>query len=154
MSYSDIAAMVDDWDLRMRLIACAAQEQPDDPIAFAEANIWRICAQPGWSDSWAKVANAIANDPDYKPGADEKVISDAKILSGMQKVIKDLTSTVTAKSRAMTDDVAAQQQAEDDRHFARQVRMREWELEHMPEPPTLTFPAPPDPAPPDPTEES
>jgi hypothetical protein len=132
MSYANIAAMVEDWDLRMRLIACAAQEQADGPVLFVEDNIWRICAQPGWDAAWASALVTHADDEDYRPGADEGVIPDAKILSGVQKVIKDQRTTVVASARSVEDANAARLQAEDDREFARHVRMREWELAHQP----------------------
>jgi hypothetical protein len=124
--------MVEDWELRMRLVACAAQEQHDSPVGFVEDNIWRICAQPGFTKAWGKTATATANDPDYKPGGDEGVISDAMIQAGVQKVIADLSVKATARTQSVEDENVARLQAEDDREFARQTRLRQWDLDHQP----------------------
>ena len=132
MSYADVAAMVEDWELRMRLVACAAVEQQEAPVTFVEENIWRICAQPGFTKAWGKTATATANDPDYKPGGDESVISDAMILAAVSKLTGDLQAKAMAKSRTVADDNEARMQAEDDRDFRRHTRMREWELAHQP----------------------
>jgi hypothetical protein len=134
MSYADIAAMVEDWELRMRLVACAAQEQHDAPVSFVEDNIWRICAHPGFTKAWGKTATATANDPDYKPGGDESVISDAMIQAGVQRVLGDLQTKVTMSARAVEDDTAARLDAEEEREFRRHVRIRQWEIENTPGP--------------------
>ena len=132
MSYADVAAMVEDWELRMRLVACAAMEQQETPATFVEENIWRICAQPGFAKAWGKTATATANDPDYKPGGDESVISDAMILAAVGKLLGDLETKAAQQSRTVQDSEAARMQAEDDRDFRRHTRMREWELAHQP----------------------
>lgn len=132
MSYADIAAMVEDWELRMRLVACAAIEQHDAPVPFVEENIWRVCAQLGWNEAWGKALASHADDEDYKPGADHGVISDAMILSGTRKVIGDLETKAAVSARAVTKDNDARIQAEDDREFARQTRLRKWEIDHQP----------------------
>lgn len=131
MSYTDVAAMVEDWELRMRLIACAAIEQQEAPVAFVEENIWRICAQPDFAKAWGRVADAVANDEGYKPGADESVVSDAMILAAMHRLVVDLEVSAATRSRSVADDTTARLQAEDERVFANHVRMRLWDLAHQ-----------------------
>jgi hypothetical protein len=95
-----------------------------------EEHIWRICAQPGWHEAWAKVADAAANDEGYKPGADESVLTDALIQAGIRKVIEDLVSKAVAQARTVEDNNTARIQAEDEREFARHVRLRQWEMDN------------------------
>lgn len=83
MSYWDISLMATDGDLTARMIACAAQEQSEDPYQWVAANGISVCAQPGWSEAWA---SALAGGNE-SPGRDESVITDGMILSGVQAVI-------------------------------------------------------------------
>jgi hypothetical protein len=137
MSYSDIAAMVEDWDLRLRLMACASQEQHDDPGKFLDEHVWRICSQPGWDAAWASALASHADDPEYHPGADNAVITDGMILSGTQAVISDVSAHEAQVAKATlavsTTKTVTAQQLEADANFEMYVRQREWDLAHMPQ---------------------
>jgi len=84
MGYKTVAVMSDDFALRQRLIAAAAQENIDDPVAWVELYRWEIAAQPGWDAAWDSALAADPPNPD--PGNDESVITDGMILSGVQQV--------------------------------------------------------------------
>lgn len=70
-----------------RVAQCAAQQDRDDPDAWAHQNRREWAAAPGWEDAWA---SALASHPPvdgeepYDPGADEAVITDSMILSQVQ----------------------------------------------------------------------
>lgn len=53
-----------------------------DQWALVNARIW--AAAPGWDDAWASAEATYANNPNYDPGLDEAVITDAMILSQVQ----------------------------------------------------------------------
>lgn len=102
MSYQDIVSMAENRDLWMRLVACAAQEQPDDPIQWVETHVFKLCAQPSWDTAWA---SAAANNVE-SPGKDASVITDAMILSGTQAVLGIVAQQVQqqqAEVQAQTD---------------------------------------------------
>jgi len=82
MGYKTVAVMSDDYPLRQRLIAAAAQENIEDPVFWVEKYRWEIASQPGWDAAWD---SAIANGIEF-PGNDESVITDGMILSGTQAV--------------------------------------------------------------------
>jgi hypothetical protein len=129
MSYADVVAMVADWDLRMRIVACAAAEQDEGALAFVEDNIWRICSSEGWDAAWAK---AVADGTD-DPGEHETVISDAAIKSA----VLDVVHRNEAKSRLAEAEAehvrTLRLDAEQERQFRIHTRMREWDNEHPPQ---------------------
>lgn len=130
MSYSDIVAMVGDWDLRMRIVACVAAEQDDGVLGFVEDNIWRICSTSGWEGAWAKAADATANDEGYKPGADETVIGDGMIRDAVLTVVAKVLARVEAAEALLASQTAVKRQEEDDRQFAAFVRARRYEVDN------------------------
>jgi len=82
MSYKSVADMADSFTLNRRITAAAAQESIDNPQGWVNVYRWEIAGQPGWDDAWdSAVAGGV---PD--PGADEGVITDGMILSGVQAV--------------------------------------------------------------------
>lgn len=88
MSYWDISNMVSDFDLRSRINACVAQEDPgENPAVFTETHIWLLCADPAWSTAWS----AAVGSANPSPGQDEAVISDAMILAQVQAVLAAAT---------------------------------------------------------------
>lgn len=81
MSYSTQAKLARDNALLDRVTACAATQGKADPTSWAYAHQWKLSAEPGWDDAYAY---AIAAGTD-NPGDDGGVITDAMILSAVQK---------------------------------------------------------------------
>jgi len=76
-----MAAIVASNSFRSRLIACAAEQEKDEPYpGWVDERIWRIAASPGWAEKWdSAIAGNIAD-----PGRDTGVISDADIRAAIQ----------------------------------------------------------------------
>jgi len=86
MSYNSIAAAAQDGDLRLRIAACIAQEQPDGgthPTAVADQIQWQVVSIPAISDAYAYGVNS--NNP--RPGHDEAVVTDAAILAAVDAIV-------------------------------------------------------------------
>ena len=88
MSYSSIALMADDHDLRKRITACAAKEGMRDGAAWVNQNMWLLAASPGWAEAWD---SALLLGPGILPGRMGSVITDQMILTAVQ----ELSATVT-----------------------------------------------------------
>lgn len=80
MSYWDVATMAGNSDLTLRVQACAATENIDDPYTWAADHMLDLASQPGWSEAWASAV--ASNNP--APGRDAGVITDGMILSAVQ----------------------------------------------------------------------
>jgi hypothetical protein len=141
--------MAEDWGLRMRLIACAAQEHPDNPVTFVEEQIWRICGQPGWGDAWQYARLTHADVEGYEIGKDDTVLTDGMILSGMQSVVNAVTERANAATATAALLATEQADAEHARQLATFTAQREVELAkpivptEIPAPPTEPPPTPP-----------
>lgn len=89
MSYQSIVEMVASSGLRARVAASAASEgYPDDPVVFAQQNMWSIVATSAdWVAAWdSATANASENwNPDT--GVRDDVVTDQMILSVVQPLI-------------------------------------------------------------------
>lgn len=126
MSLADVVAMVEDWDLRMRLVACAAQEQDDDPGQFVDRYVFRLCSAEAFQKAWA--AHRDETDP-------ASHVTDGMIRTAVRDLVKDHAA------RKISADEAAQaaanlRRAEDREHqFQDHVRMRQWEIDNAPPPP-------------------
>jgi hypothetical protein len=85
VSYKSIADMAESYSLSRRITAGAASESITDPQTWVSKYRWEVVSQPGWDAAWD---SAVAGgDPD--PGANEGVITDGMILSGVQAVNAD-----------------------------------------------------------------
>jgi len=84
MSYQSIVEMASSQSLIARIVAAAAAEGQDEPLSWANSNIWKLCSTPDWDDAWdyAKGVANINNNPDT--GARNDVINDNMILSAVQ----------------------------------------------------------------------
>lgn len=84
MSYNTMALMAKNFDLRDRLIACAAKENKPGPSyeAWVSERIWRIVTAPDWDNKWA---SALISNP-TNIGKNELVISDDDILAVIQNM--------------------------------------------------------------------
>jgi hypothetical protein len=83
VSYFTISQMSHDPDLHERVSACAAQEQPDNPVQWAADNMLLLAAAPGWDAAWSSAL--AAGNP--APGRDEAVITDGMILAAVQAAV-------------------------------------------------------------------
>lgn len=86
MSYRHVAMMAADPDLAQRVTACAAIEGIPEPWVWQNARAWRFAATPGWGEQYAYALDIHKEEPEYRPGWDEAVITDADILSAVQVI--------------------------------------------------------------------
>jgi hypothetical protein len=128
VSYQDVADMAEDWNLRMRLIAAAAQEHPDNPVTFIDEQIWRICGQPGWGDAWQYARLTHTDVEGYAIGKDETVVTDGMILSGMQSIINGVAERAAAAAAVAAAAAAEQADVEHTRQVALFAAQRDVEL--------------------------
>ena len=87
MSYNTVADMAEDYALNRRLIAGVAGEGILDPKGWLYPRNWQVVSQPGWDDAWESAVASGVEDP----GADDSVITDGMILSGIQAVVASET---------------------------------------------------------------
>lgn len=80
MSYTSIADLFQDQDIRLRLIACATKEEKPNPIAWVDERLLQFAAKPGWGEAYEYALNTGVN----RPGRDPGVITDAAILAAVQ----------------------------------------------------------------------
>lgn len=83
MSYSSIALMAEDHDLKKRIIACASKEGLRSAEAWASQNIWLLVATPGWDDAWDSALIVGIGRPGNMPN----VITDGMILAVVQPML-------------------------------------------------------------------
>jgi hypothetical protein len=94
-SYLSIAEIAADKDMNERVTACAAQQQQQGlPIPsseyWASSNRYLWASSPTWGEKWDYAKATHEDDPDYRPGADPAVITDADILSTVQVLATEL----------------------------------------------------------------
>lgn len=84
MSFTDVANMAKNGDLRERIAACVACEGVIDPhpTKWADDYQWAIVASPEWDVAWA---SAVAGNVE-RPGRDAGVITDGMILAAVQSI--------------------------------------------------------------------
>lgn len=80
MSYNTVAQMARDFGLKERIAACASTEGEREPVAWAEANMWRLAGAPGWDPAYFAAVQADRDEP----GKAEDVITDGMILAAVQ----------------------------------------------------------------------
>lgn len=87
MSYKSVVEMAGSASLISRIAACAAAEGIDQPLQWAQQNVWKVCASPGWDDAWDQAVNQASRtrfNPDT--GIREDVITDEMILAAVQPI--------------------------------------------------------------------
>jgi hypothetical protein len=82
------AQMAQDTDLTARVAMCFATEtrddpQREDPQMWASQHRWEWATAPGWAAAWA---SALTNGSEA-PGREPDVITDAMILSEVQRIM-------------------------------------------------------------------
>lgn len=100
-SYLAISIIANNEHMKERIRACATQQAHlgnapaiiRDPfnwpvtwaaINWVDQNRYLWAASPGWGEKWASALVSHEADPDYEPGNDEAVITDADILATVQ----------------------------------------------------------------------
>ena len=94
MSYLTISTMAINPRLQLRVRAAVVEQLGDvryDATTTAMHLFWTVCAEPGWADAYKYAVDA--GNPD--PGGDEAVITDAMILSAVQKHLEGITPPQT-----------------------------------------------------------
>lgn len=82
VSYLTQAVLIEDGYLIKRITACAASEGIESPGGWVSSHAWRLSDEPGWVDAY-RAAQAAG---DKQPGANEAAITDAMILTAVQKL--------------------------------------------------------------------
>lgn len=127
MSLADVVAMVENWDLRMRMVACAAQEQSGDPVKFIEPQMFRLCSAKGWEKAWA--AKHDSND-----------ITDDMIRTAIKALIAGIAEQAVSDDEHREAVERLRRADDEEREFRRHTRMRKWEIDNAPPPPQIVIP--------------
>jgi len=89
-SYVAISQIANDYWMQERVKACATQQvhlgniAVDDPIAWTTDNRYIWASSPMWGDKWDYALATHPDDPNYEPGKDDTVITDADVLATVQ----------------------------------------------------------------------
>ncbi len=90
-SYVAISQIARDFWMNERLNACATQQQVlgnapgiTEPLTWVSDNRYIWAASPGWGEKWDYTLASHPNEPEYAPGKDPAVITDADILATVQ----------------------------------------------------------------------
>lgn len=80
MTYNTVVAIRASTTLRMRMVACAAQEGKPNPESWVETRAWLLASSPGWAGAWESAMVSGIDDP----GERDDVITDGMILGAIQ----------------------------------------------------------------------
>src|SRR5262245_44658413 len=90
-TYVAISQVARDFWMNERLTACATQQKQlgtatliDDVAQWVTDNRHIWASSPRWGEKWTSALNLHPDDPNYEPGKDEAVITDADILATVQ----------------------------------------------------------------------
>lgn len=87
MSYLTQNEIASSKTMMNRVAQAAAQENVGgDPDRWTYDNRRDWAAAPGWDAAWESAKASHPDEPDFDPGADEAVITDAMILSQVQSM--------------------------------------------------------------------
>lgn len=107
-SYLAIASIADDEAMNKRMNAAVAQQAQLGNLSLNQIGnaynlttwvedrryIW--ASSPGWGEKWDYAVLSHEGDPDYQPGEDAAVITDADILSAVQALSPKAKPTKTS----------------------------------------------------------
>jgi hypothetical protein len=92
-SYMAISMVANDLYMRERVTAAATQQAHlgnapaiTDPQVWVAENRYVWASSPSWGAKWDYARQTHWDDPDYQPGRDPGVITDADILSTVQEL--------------------------------------------------------------------
>ena len=90
-SYLAIAEIANDVWMQQRVTACATQQAHLGSVDLGtDASLWVMeerylwASSPSWGEKWDYANAAHPDDPDYLPGKDSAVVTDADILTTIQ----------------------------------------------------------------------
>lgn len=96
-SFLAISEIANDQWMTERMNAAATQQAhlgnapavlsvgvPGDPLLWVSVNRYVWASSPSWGEKWDYANASHPDDPDYEPGKDPAVITDADILSTVQ----------------------------------------------------------------------
>jgi len=88
-SFVAIAEIAADAWMGERMRACASQQShlngiPPDPIQWVSDLRYIWASSPTWGEKWDYAKATHPDDPEYQPGRDSAVITDADILTAVQ----------------------------------------------------------------------
>ena len=112
MGYSDIALLQQDPYFARRVTAAYAVETLDvddalDPGSWQAIHSWDLAAQPGFGDAYGYAIETHPDDPDYLPGDDEAVITDAQILAAVQSLLPQAPTPEVATVTSLEPNTAS-----------------------------------------------
>jgi hypothetical protein len=87
MSYLTQSTIATNTAMVNRVTQCATTEEVPNAVGWTNEHAREWGAAPGWADAWEYAMNTHSGDPDYDPGMDEAVITDAMILSQVQAMV-------------------------------------------------------------------
>jgi len=88
MTYRSIVEMASSQSLIARIAAAAAEQGVQgNPLTWAQENIWKIAASPGWADSWGYAVDTATVNVNPDTGGRSDVITDGNILSVVQPLV-------------------------------------------------------------------
>lgn len=94
MSYLTQSVISQNATMLNRMAQAAATEDYTNPDGWATVHARTWASSPGWSEAWESALASHPGDPEFDPGTDEAVITDAMILSETQ-AIGDTEATPT-----------------------------------------------------------
>jgi len=90
-AYLTIGTIANDGYMQERMRAAATQQAHagsvpsiEDPLTWVVDNRYLWASSPTWAEKWDYATNTHPDDPNYLPGRDSSVITDADILSTVQ----------------------------------------------------------------------
>lgn len=91
MSYQSVVEMAGSQSLLARVVAAAAGEGLTEPLQWAQANIWQVVSEPGWTDAWDYAQGVASVNVNPDTGARNDVINDNMILGAVQAIMAEQT---------------------------------------------------------------
>lgn len=84
MSYLSVVEMAGNQSLLSRIVASAAAEGQENPLQWAQDNIWKLVSAPDWDEAWEYARNTWTADSNPDTGIRPGVINDGMILAAVQ----------------------------------------------------------------------
>lgn len=91
MSYLTQSEIAENRSMNTRVAQCAAQQEVNvDPDRWTTDYRRTWASAPGWDSAWESARASHPDQPEYDPGQDEAVITDAQILAQVQSMVTDV----------------------------------------------------------------
>lgn len=93
MTYQSVVEMARNQSLIQRVAAAAAAEGIENPVVWAQTNIWQIASRSDWAEAWDYASSTYTLDYNPDTGARPGVINDQMILTAVQALNPPSTTT-------------------------------------------------------------